>query len=383
MAADMTRRNELSGGTPIVREFETEWRTRCGTRYALTTINGTSALYSAFFGLGVGPGDEVVCPTYTWICTIAPAPLLGARPVFCESDPTSLMVDPDDLRRRITDRTAAIVAVHLWGNVCDMDSIMAISRETGVPVIEDCSHAHGATYRGQPCGSIGHVGCWSLQGSKPVAAGEGGVLVTDDTDVFERACLVGQVNRIKGVDLVTERYQELQPYGLGMKFRAHPVGIGVAKVQLAKLEELNARRGAYIEAVEDGLRDIPGLEPVTVYEGARRGGYYGFPTLYRSEDLGGIPRARFLEALQEQDLPAHGGTYPPLHQLPLFANGFDIFTRNRGPLCGDYPGYRIGDFPVTEEMHANLVFLPVLSQPRPEAAGMVLEAVRRAADRFV
>ena len=107
-AYEMTLRNELSGGTPIVREFEQQWRERVGTKYAITTTNGTSSLYSAFFGLGVGPGDEVICPTYTWICTIAPAPLLGARPVFCESDPESLLLDPEDVRRRITEHGADV-----------------------------------------------------------------------------------------------------------------------------------------------------------------------------------------------------------------------------------------------------------------------------------
>ncbi|MGB9595218.1 MAG: aminotransferase class I/II-fold pyridoxal phosphate-dependent enzyme, partial [Candidatus Poribacteria bacterium] len=120
VAYEMTLRNELSGGTPVVREFERQWREMVGTKYAITVMNGTSALFSAYFGLGVGPGDEVICPTYTWICTIAPAVILGARPVFCECDPESALVDPDDIRKRITSKTAAIVVVHLWGNICDM-----------------------------------------------------------------------------------------------------------------------------------------------------------------------------------------------------------------------------------------------------------------------
>jgi dTDP-4-amino-4,6-dideoxygalactose transaminase len=379
VAYEMTLRNELSGGTPTVREFEREWREWVGTRYAITTMNGTSALLSAFFGIGVGPGDEVICPTYTWICSIAPALLLGARPVFCESDPETLLIDPDDIRRRITERTAAIVVVHLWGNVCDMDRIMEISEETGVPVVEDCSHAHGAEYKGRPVGSIGHVGCWSLQGSKAVSAGEGGVLATNEVEIFERACLLGQVNRIKGLDLVTERYAQFQPLGLGMKLRAHPVGIGIARVQLRKLQKLNERRAAYIEAVEAGLADIPGLRPVKTYEGVKRGGFYGFPIIHIPEEHGGLPTQRFIQALKEEGLPASDGGYPLLHLLPLFANGFDIFTRNRGPLCGDYRGYRPGDLPITERMRERLVFLPVLSDPVPEAADIVLDILRRVA----
>ena len=204
MVHEMTLRNELSGGTPIVREFEQTWRERHGTRFAISVINGTSAIHRAMFGVGIGPGDEVICPSYTWICSIAPAPMLMAKPVFSEVDPETLLIDPEDARRRITERTKAILAVHLWGNVCDMDGLMKLSEETGVPIIEDCAHAHGATYKGRPCGSIGQVGAWSLQGSKPVSGGEGGMVATDDVDIFERACLIGQVNRVVGLDLVTD-----------------------------------------------------------------------------------------------------------------------------------------------------------------------------------
>ena len=377
IAREMVERNELSGGTPIVREFEREWRELIGTKYALTTMNGSSALYCAFFGLGVGPGDEVICPTYTWICTIAPALLLGARPVFCESDPETMLMDPEDVRRRITPRTRAIVPVHMWGHVCDMDAIMDISKETGVPVVEDCSHVHGARYGGRMCGSIGTVGCWSLQGSKPVSAGEGGVLATDDVECFERACLVGQVNRIKGVDLVTTKYEELQPLGLGMKFRAHPLGIGIAQVQLRKLDTLNSKRRAYIEAVEAGLKDVPAVKPVKQVDKAERAGFYAFVVRYFPEEAANLSTESVAKALSMEGVPTQTAPYPLLHKLPLFQKGFDIFTRGRGPLCEGYEGYRDGDFPLTEKMHSHLLFLPVLSDPVPDAADRIVKAIQK------
>lgn len=385
MAYDMTLRNELSGGTPVVREFEKMWRERHGARFAITTMNGTSALHSAMFGLGLGPGDEIITPTYNWICSIAAAPMLMARPVFCEVDPESMMIDPEDARRRITERTKAILAVHLWGNICDMDALMALSEETGVPIIEDCSHAHGSKYKGRPIGSIGHVGAWSLQGSKPASAGEGGVVATNDVDIFERACLIGQVNRIAGLDLVTETYKKFQPLGLGTKFRAHPLGIGIASVQMGKLDELNERRRGHIEAVEAGLQDLPGIRPVKQYVGVERGGFYGFMAHYVPEELEGLPIGRFVDALRKEGLRANTNPYPLLHTLPLFAEGFDIFTRGRGPLCtpemgGDYQGYKEGDFPITEKACSRLVFLPVLSDPVPDAAEKVLAAIRRVAE---
>jgi len=381
IAYEMTLRNELSGGTPVVREFEQKWREMVGVKYALTTCNGTLALYSAYFGLGVGPGDEVICPTYTWICTISPVPFLGAKPVFCESDPETMQIDPDDVRRKITSKTKAIVVVHLWGWVADMDGIMAVSRQTGIPVIEDCSHAHGATYKGRPVGSIGHVSAWSLQGTKPVSAGEGGVLATNDPEIFDRACLAGQVNRMKGMDLQTSSYVKYQPLGTGMKFRAHPLGIGIAMVQLAKLPALNERRRQYVEAIEDGLKDIPGLRPVPTSPGSVRGGYYGFPVHYCPEELGGLPKERFCEALTAEGVPATGSPYELLHRLPIFAEGFDLFTGNRGPLIEGWRGYRDGDFPVSEKKHAGLIFLPVLSDPVPGAVEQILAAIRKVAEK--
>ena len=377
LAYDMTLRNELSGGTPTVREFERAWREWTQSRYTITTCNGSAALYCAYFGLGVGPGDEVICPTYTWICTIAPALFLGARPVFVESDPETLQIDPEDVRRKITPKTRAIVVVHLWGNVCDMDRLMAISSQTGIPLVEDCSHAHGARWNGRLVGTIGHVGAWSLQGTKAVSAGEGGVLATNDSEVFERACLAGQVNRMGGIDLQTEKYADLQPLGLGMKFRAHPLGIGIAHVQLKKLEQLNARRKAYVEAIEAHLKSIPGLKPVKVYPAAERGGYYAFPVIFEPEHHQKLNIHLLLQHLKQEGLHVSTSPYGLLHGLKIFSEGFDLFTRNRGPLCGDYQGYREGDFPITEEIFKRLLFLPMLSDPAPEAVDQIVAMLKR------
>jgi dTDP-4-amino-4,6-dideoxygalactose transaminase len=377
LAYDMTLRNELSGGTATVRQVEEEFAKFCNVRYCMSVCNGSSALYTAYFGVGLGPGDEIICPTYTWICTIGPALLLGARPVFCEIDAATLLADPQDIRRRITPKTKAIVVVHLWGWVCDMDAIMQIGREHGIPVIEDCSHAHGARYRGQPVGGIGDIGAFSLQGSKPVSAGEGGMVVSNNAEYFERAVLVSQCNRMGGLDLVTERYEDYQPLGLGMKLRSHPVAIGIAGVQLRRLPALNEGRRKWVEAVEAGLADVPGLSPLRRYDGAEPGGFYSFPLIHHPEKTGGMSTADFIAALRAEGLKAGGGGYGLLHRLLLFEKGFDVFTRGRGPLCGDYRGYKQGDLPVSEEVHERIVSLPPYTDPAPGLAEKYLEAIHK------
>ena len=405
---EMTLRNELSGASPTVQEFERIWRERHQTRFALSLTNGTAALHSAMFGVGVGPGDEVICPTYTWMGSITPALALMATPVFCEIDPRTLLIDVADVRRRITSRTKAIVAVHLWGNVCDMDALMALSAETGIAVIEDCSHAHGASYKGVPCGSIGQTGAWSLQGNKSVSGGEGGMFATNDIAVFERACLLGQVNRSPGAVSETEeeelRYAHLPPMGLGVKFRAHPLAIGIASVQLKKLDELNANRHAYIQEISDGLEEIPGVSAVETYEGTESAGFFGFPIRYHEEEMHGLPAPVFAEALRKEgvlannnpypllvgngvplftdSLPTNSNPYPLLHTLPLFTQGLDMYMDNRGPLCtvdtgGAFETYTAGDFPVTESACSQLIFLPLLTMPVAGAASGILSAIRK------
>lgn len=404
---EMTLRNELSGVSATVQEFERTWRERHQTRFALSLTNGTAALHSAMFGLGVGPDDEVICPTYTWMGSITPALTLMAKPVFCEVDPRTLLIDVADVRRRITPRTKAIVAVHLWGNVCDMDALMALSAETGVPVIEDCSHAHGASYKGVPCGSIGQAGAWSLQGSKPISGGEGGMLATNDVAIFERACLLGQVNRPAGVVGETVeglRYTHLPPMGLGVKFRAHPLAIGIASVQLKKLDKLNANRRAYIQEISDGLRKIPGVSPIETYEGTAPAGFFGFPIHYHEEEMHGLPAPVFADALRKEgvlannnpyplivgdgvpvfsgSMPTNSNPYPLLHTLPLFTHGLDMYMDGRGVLCtndmgGEFKTYAPGDLPVTERICSQLIFLPLLTEPITGAVSGILEAIRK------
>ncbi|MCL6568503.1 MAG: aminotransferase class V-fold PLP-dependent enzyme, partial [Meiothermus silvanus] len=166
-----------------------------GVRYALAHNTGTAALHAAMFGAGVGHGDEILCPSLTYWASALPALSLGATVTFVEVDPQTLTVDPEDIEHRITPRTKAIVVVHYCGYPCEMDPIIRIAERYGVKVIEDVSHAHGGLYLGRLLGTIGHVGAMSCMSGKALPIGEGGMLITDDPLIYQRAVAFGHYER--------------------------------------------------------------------------------------------------------------------------------------------------------------------------------------------
>ena len=231
---------------------------------------------------------------------------MGARPVFCEIDPERLVIDPADMERRITPRTKAVSIVHLYGNVCDMDAIMAIARKHKIAVIEDCSHCHGAEWEGKKLGTIGDIGCFSMQGGpiggKPVPGGEAGLCITANRDMFERMLLFGQLNRAGLMeDLTNPEYRAFAPTNLGLKFRAHPFALGIGLIMMESLDERNAKRFAYRQKIYDGLAGVPGVKALKSYTKAKPAGFYGgMHMMYHPEELGGLKVERFIEAMQAE-----------------------------------------------------------------------------------
>ena len=180
----------LEAGSAIydqIEYFEAEFREFVGTRFALAVCNGTAALHSAMFAAGASLGREVIVPSVTWHASISPALHCGATPVFADADPETFCIDPVDVRRKLTDRTCAIVATHVYGNPADLDALLDIVDGTDITLIEDASHAHGARWRGKQAGSVGHIGCFSMQASKPISGVEAGVAVTNDPDICTTA----------------------------------------------------------------------------------------------------------------------------------------------------------------------------------------------------
>ena len=187
-------RNNLYSGTAITEQFQEEFASWIGTKYALAFSSGTLSITAALFAIGLGMGDEIICPTKTYWASITSSLQFGATPVFCNID-DNLSIDPDDIERCITEKTKAIMVVHYFAYPADMDKIMAIAKKHNLIVVEDVSHAQGGLYKGKRLGTFGNIAAMSLMSGKSFAAGELGILVTNDTRIYERAMAFGHYER--------------------------------------------------------------------------------------------------------------------------------------------------------------------------------------------
>src|SRR5436190_16087932 len=263
--------NTLAKGEGPIAEFERNFAALCNTKYALAMNSGTATLHSAYLAAGVRPGTEVIVPSYTFFATVAPVLQCGGTPVFCDIDERTLTADPDDVERRITSRTRAIVVVHLWGNPAPMDRFAEIAKRHGVALIEDCSHAHGASYQGRPVGSWGDFGCFSLQGKKAVSGGEAGIAICDDPELFDRMLVLAHYGRLKKGQAADTFDTDF--LALGLKFRPHLYGVLLAQASLNRLEELNQRRRRNYGILSSELEGCRAIRPVPTTPGAVRGGF--------------------------------------------------------------------------------------------------------------
>jgi len=309
-----------------IAEFEKEFAAYEGAKYALAHNNGTSSIQAAYFAAGVQPGDEVLCPAYTWHLGVSQILTLHAIPVFCDIDPHTGCIAPEDIKRKLSPQTKAINVLHAFGAVAPMDEIIAVVREynPNIAVIEDCSHAHGALYKGKKVGTLGDIGCFSLQGAKLMTAIEGGILITDHEEYYERAVLLAHYERIP--QLRSEQYRKYAPdypgapTCFGYKYRMHPWAAAMAREQLKHLDERNAMRRHNLEYLTQGIEELgDGLTPPPETPGTCRT-YLNYMCQYHAEKMDGIARDRFVEALNAEGLPATAGRagYTPVYWNPLY-----------------------------------------------------------------
>jgi 8-amino-3,8-dideoxy-alpha-D-manno-octulosonate transaminase len=289
-----------------VATFERELAARMRVRFALALTSGTAALATALAALEVGPGDEVILPAWTWHSCYSAIVLAGALPVFAEID-ESFNLDPADLEAHITPRTKVILAAHLQGNPCDMGRIRAVARRHHLRVLEDCAQSLGAAYRGQPLGSLGDVGIYSMQIYKTITAGEGGALVTNDPVLFERATRFHDLGLLRPPHRRWLGRSRLDGFA-GSQFRMNEFSGGVLLAQLRKLDRIVAAVRAHARRVYEGVKDQPGLhlrhrpDPKGEVGSAV---FFGFPDRAR--------RDRFLAAMRAENVPAQ----PPFGSVLL------------------------------------------------------------------
>ena len=232
--------------------FEKMFAEYIGVKYSLGVTSGTAALYVALRALGIGPGDEVLVPAYTWISTPAMVAVLGAIPVITRID-KSLLIDPNDIRDKITDKTKAIIPVHMRGAPCDMNEIMKIAKEYDLKVIEDTAQACGGSYRGKKLGSIGDIGTFSFQLNKIITSGEGGAIVTNNEELYKRAVATHDV-------AAYYRNPDYVPPLLGLNFRMNEVIAAILIEQLKKINKIIETMRRFKEEIKKGISDISGIE---------------------------------------------------------------------------------------------------------------------------
>ncbi|MBQ8341675.1 MAG: aminotransferase class I/II-fold pyridoxal phosphate-dependent enzyme [Clostridia bacterium] len=298
-AMDVVVNNKFSN-TDITIKFQEEFAAWQGRKYALAFTNGTMSLTAAMFAIGLSEGDEIICPTKTYWGSVSQAAWFGAKAVFCNIN-DMLSMDPADLERCITPKTKAIVVVHYFGYPCDMDAIMEIANKHGLYVIEDVSHAHGTLYKGKKVGCFGHIAAMSMMSWKLFAAGEMGMLVTDDRNLYERAIAFGHYERNN--EKFIEECEDLKDYYHialgGVKGRVNQVCSALARVQLKYFDERCARIREAMNYFYDQLERLPGLSPLRVdtADGSMMGGFYSPHIAYHPEQLGGLSATRFAEAV--------------------------------------------------------------------------------------
>jgi perosamine synthetase len=367
-------------GTDVTRQFEAEFARWLGVPFALAGCNGTAALQTAMWAVGVRRGDEVICPAMTYWASGLPALTLGAAVVWADIRADTLCLDPASAADRIGERTKAIVAVHYAGHPAEMDAILALARPRGIRVIEDVSHAHAGVYKGRKLGTIGDVAAMSCMSGKSLAIGEGGMLVTDEREIYERALLWGHYERHGDLTIPELKAVAGLPFG-AVKHRLNQVASAMGRVQLRRYDARNAEILKAMHYFWDALEGTPGVKAHRPPPGggSQMGGWYHARALYDADPLGGLPLARFVEALAAEGYPGGRGANAPLHLLAA-VNEVDIYGDGRPTILAnatrDTRAAR-GSLPVSEAVAEFVFAAPWFKHYRPAVIDEYVLAVKK------
>jgi dTDP-4-amino-4,6-dideoxygalactose transaminase len=303
------------GGYPfpnaLAGRFASAFAAAHDARHAFAVANGTIAIEIALEAAGLRPGDEVIVPAYTFEASAAPVLRLGAVPVFVDVLPDTYCLDPGAAEAALTPRTRAVLPVHLAMCMADMDAVGALAAKHGLSVIEDCAHAHGAKWKNKGAGSLGHAGAFSLQTSKLLTAGEGGIVTTSDDLIAERAESYANCGRASRTDRFGHRL-------LGYNYRLTEFQAAVLIGQLEKLPAQTTLRARRATRLSNGLSGIPGLSLLRPDPRQTTPAFYHYVFKYDPAAFGGVARDRFVAALEAEGIPCDGLFYEPVYRSTLF-----------------------------------------------------------------
>jgi len=342
----------------VVAELEDKFARYYATRWALSHSSGTMAIFAMFDALGLSPGDEVICPNYTWFATASPLAYLGLVPVFCDADEHGNL-DPERVTELIGERTRALIVTHMWGMPCDMAPLVRLCQSRGLELLEDCSHAHGASYHGAKVGTFGAAAVWSMQAAKLVSAGEGGMLLTDREDLYVRATLAGHYNRRCKQEIALDHpLREFWQTGFGLKLRAHPLALAMANEQFDHLDAWLLQKRRFAQQMQDSWREFRFLR--LPLEKECQSAWYVFALRF-DEVQARVSRTTFhrallAEGLTDVDVPELTG---PIAQLPLFQN----LARARPAFFPRATRVASDAFPVSKRLWRETLTVPVWTEP--------------------
>jgi perosamine synthetase len=305
----------------IIR-FEEAFKAHLGVKYAIATSSCTGALHMGMHALGIGPGDDVIMADTNWVATAAPIVHLGATPVFVDILPDSWCIDPEQVEAAITQKTRAIVAVHLYGNLCDMDALLAIGERHGIPIIEDAAEAVGSVYHGKRAGSMGRFGAFSFHGTKTITTGEGGMFVTNDPDLYEQVLTLSNHGRARG------QTKQFWPDMVGFKYKMSNIQAAIGCAQMQRIDDLILAKRRIFGEYQELLRDLP------ICMNSEQAGCinsYWMPTIQWPKELG-VDSTYVIDFLKHKGFDARP-FFAPLTSTGLFIktgtarNSNSVFSR--------------------------------------------------------
>ena len=317
-------------------EFEQEMAKYLNTdRFVITTNTGTNALHLALDTIGVKEGDEILMPSFTFVATAQAVEMCGATPVFCEVHPDTFLLDVEDVKKKITKKTKAIIPVHYAGRPCDMDAFLKIKEETGIRIIEDAAHAFGTYYKGKKIGSFGDITCFSFDSIKVMTCGEGGAIVTNDPDFDD----LSRKKRLLGIDRKTMHVKDWKKRSwiydvptLGYRYHMSNINAAIGLAQIKKVDKFIARRRELCHLYDNELRDVKGIERMPE-------GYDTItPFMYVIRGKDGN-RNQLKDFLMEHDIES-GISYIPCHHFSLFHKDTD-------------------NLPITDQIFEEILCLPM------------------------